>query len=145
MDMSVEPFNALEALLRTHANAHGKANPGQPFDEAMRHLMRDPDVAHAARVLSAHYTEAEHSTHMQPVRISKTARHILLQAYKLNDCYVVTDTHEKSAADALAKRGLMIKTDRPNTYAITEQGNSRANHILSQYRKQRLNARKKAS
>lgn len=55
MNTPVEPIAALEGLLRAHANEYGKANPGQPFDEAMQELMRDPDVARAARVLSAHY------------------------------------------------------------------------------------------
>lgn len=145
MDMSVEPINALEALLRTHANAYGKANPGQPFDEAMRHLMRDPDVAHAARVLSAHYVEVEQFRRMKPVRIGKGARSALLRAYKTGENYIVSDRHEKGAADALVKRDLMVKTDQPNTYAITNLGKERAALTLAQYRKQRMNARKKAS
>jgi hypothetical protein len=145
MDMSIEPINALEALLRKHANAHGKANPKQSFDEVMRELMRDPDVARAAKVFSDHHIKIEQLRRRQPSRMGKGARRVLLHSYKTGENYIIRDLSDKGAVESLIKRGLMVKTDQPNTYAITNLGKERAAQTLVQYRKQRLNGRKEAS
>lgn len=145
MDMTVDPFCALEGLLRTHANAYGKTNPGQPFNEAMRHLLRDPDVALAAKVLSDHYTEleAQDSANMGP--LGKGARHILLHTYKIDAPYVVRDIRELQTVEALIKRGLMVKSGFANTFKITLDGRNKAISLLAQYKKNRLCARKRGT
>lgn len=142
MDMTADPFSALEGLLRTHANAYGKTKPGQPFNEAMRHLLRDPEVAQAARVLSAHYRELEEQASANMGPLGKGARHILLYTYKTNAPYIVSDNSELQAVEALIKRRLMVKSRFVNTFKITLDGRSKAISLLAQYKKNRLCARK---